>query len=150
MGKAELHVLDDRVVQFVATDANRQRAHDAAEGDDGDLGGAATDVDDHVARGLMHRKAGADRRGHRLLDDEDLAGPGRVAGILDCALLDAGDARGDADDEARLGEVTALVHLLDEVAQHALRGVEVGDDAVLQRTDRHDVAGRASDHALGL
>ena len=43
-----------------------------------------------------------------------------------------------------------LVHLLDEVAEHPLGGVEVGDDAVLERTDRDDVAGRTADHLLGL
>jgi hypothetical protein len=72
---------------------------------------------------------------------------GLVAGVLDRALLHAGDAARHADDDARLGEVPALVHLLDEVAQHPLGGVEVGDDAVAQRPDRHDVrraCGRSS------
>ena len=44
----------------------------------------------------------------------------------------------------------ALVHLLDEVAEHLLADVEVGDDAVLQRADGLDVAGRAPDHPLRL
>ena len=43
-----------------------------------------------------------------------------------------------------------LVHLLDEVAQHLLGHVEVGDDAVLQRPDRRDRARRAAEHPLGL
>ena len=43
-----------------------------------------------------------------------------------------------------------VVHLLDEVAQHLLGHVEVGDDAVLQRADRGDRPGRAAEHALGL
>ena len=43
-----------------------------------------------------------------------------------------------------------LVHLLDEVAQHLLADLEVGDDAVLQRPDGLDVRRRAADHALGL
>src|SRR3569832_1076164 len=42
------------------------------------------------------------------------------------------------------------VHLADEVAQHALGGVEVGDDAVFERAHRDDVGRRAADHALGL
>ena len=45
---------------------------------------------------------------------------------------------------------TVLVHLLDEVAEHLLGDVEVGDDAVLQRADGGDRAGRAAEHALGL
>src|SRR3954471_20499461 len=94
--------------------------------------------------------AGADRRGHGLLDDVDLARARLVAGVLDRALLDAGDAGRHADDDARLGEVAAAVQLLDEVAEHPLGRLEVGDDAVLQRPDRHDVAGGAADHPLRL
>ena len=76
--------------------------------------------------------------------------PRRDRRFLDRALLHPGDAGGDADDHARLREETALVHLLDEVAEHLLRDVEVGDDAVLQGTNGLDVARRAADHALGL
>ena len=43
-----------------------------------------------------------------------------------------------------------LVDLLDEVAQHLLRHVEVGDDAVLQRPDGLNGARRAPEHPLGL
>jgi hypothetical protein len=42
------------------------------------------------------------------------------------------------------------VHLLNEVAEHPLGHVEVGDHAVLERPDRHDIARRAADHPLGL
>ena len=44
-----LKVLHDGVVHFVAGDADRTRVNDAGEGDDGDVGGAAADIDDHVA-----------------------------------------------------------------------------------------------------
>ena len=37
-----------------------------------------------------------------------------------------------------------------EGAQHGLGHVEIGDDAVLERADGDDVAGRAAEHALGL
>ena len=94
-------------------------------------------------------QAGADRGGHRLLDQVRLARAGRERGLLDRALLDAGDAGRHADDDARV-RPAVLVHLLDEVAQHLLGDVEVGDHAVLERPDRLDVAGRAAEHALGL
>ena len=42
------------------------------------------------------------------------------------------------------------MHLLDEVPQHLLGDVEVGDDAVLQRADRGDRARRATEHPLRL
>ena len=71
---------------------------DAAERDDGDLRRAAADVDDHAAAGLHDRQAGADRRGHRLLDEVGVARAGVERGVVDGALLDFGDAAGDADD----------------------------------------------------
>jgi len=42
------------------------------------------------------------------------------------------------------------VHLADEVAQHRLGDVEVGDDAVLHRADGGDVARGAAEHSLSL
>ena len=44
---------------------------------------------------------GADRGSHRLLDQVGLARAGREGRLLDCALLDAGDAGRHADDDAR-------------------------------------------------
>ena len=38
----------------------------------------------------------------------------------------------------------------DEVAEHLLADLEVGDDPVLQRPDRLDVAGGPTDHGLCL
>ena len=123
---------------------------DATERDDRDLGGAAADVDDHVAGRFVHREARADRGGHRLFDDVDgLARAGELCGFGHGALFDAGDARRNADDHAGMREA-ALMHLLDEVAQHLFADVEIGNDAVLQRTDRADVIRRAADHALRL
>ena len=88
----------------ISSPATRMRVvdDDAAEGDDGDLGGAAADVDDHAADRLVDRQAGADRGGHRLLDGVGLARAGGEGGVLGGALLDLGDAGGDADDDARV------------------------------------------------
>ena len=144
-----LDVVDDRLVHLVAADAQRLRDDDAAERDDGDLGRAAADVDDHVPGRLGDRQPGADRGGHRLLDQVRLARAGRERRLLDGALLDARDAGRNADDDARVREAV-LVHLLDEVPEHLLGDVEVGDDAVLERADRGDRAGRAAEHPLRL
>ena len=73
-----------------------------------------------------------------------------MAGFLDGALLDSGDSARHRDDYARLGQAAASVHFLDEIAQHALGDVEVGDYPVFQRPDRDDIAGRTAYHALGL
>ena len=40
--------------------------------------------------------------------------------------------------------------VFEEVAQHLLGDVEVGDDAVLERTHRDDAVGSAAQHPLGL
>jgi hypothetical protein len=145
-----LHPRDDRLVEVVAGRADAHAGDDAAEADHRDLGRAAADVDDHVAGGLVDRQTRADRGRHRLLDDVDPARSGLVAGLLHRALLHGSDAAGHADDHARLGEVATPVHLLDEVAQHLLGRLEVGDHAVLERPDGGDVVGGAADHALGL
>ena len=44
----------------------------------------------------------------------------------------------------------AVVHLGDEMPQHRLGHFEVRDHAIFQRAHRHDVAGRAAEHALGF
>ena len=38
----------------------------------------------------------------------------------------------------------------DKILQHHLRNVELGDDAIAQRTDDRDIPGRPSHHLLGL
>ena len=43
-----------------------------------------------------------------------------------------------------------LVHLVDEVPEHLLGDVEVGDHAVLERADGGDRARRSAEHALRL
>src|SRR5215210_3616890 len=55
-----LHVIDDRLVELVAADADRLRHDDAAERDHGHLARLAPDVDYHVAGGHAHLQAGAD------------------------------------------------------------------------------------------
>ena len=101
---------------------------------------------------LLDGEARADRGRHRLLDEVRVAGAGLHGRLEHGALLDLGDARGHADDHARLRLPREAVHpgLVDEVAQHRLGDLEVGDDAVLERPDGDDVARRAAEHALGL
>ena len=68
------------------------------------------------------------------------------AGLLDGALLHHRHARGDADHDARAKDNTASDHLLDKKAHHALGNVIVCDNAVTQRPDRNNIAGRTPDH----
>ena len=119
------------------------------KGDDGDIRGAAADVDDQVPVGLGDVDAGADGRGHGLLDQIHAAGAGLDAGVDHGALLHLGDAGGHADDDPGLEQLEA-VDLVDKFLEHALGHVVIGNHAVAQGTDRHDVAGRAAQHGLGV
>jgi hypothetical protein len=114
------------------------------------VGGAAADVDDHVAGRGGDVEAGADRRGHRLLDQVDLARAGRERRLLDRALLHARDAGRHADHDTRPHQAAAVVRLADEVAEHRLRHLEVRDHAILDRADRADRLRRPAQHLLGL
>ena len=91
----------------------------------------------------------ADGGRHGLLDRVGAAGAGVIGGLLDGAALDRCYARGNADDDARAGPL-AVVDLLDEVPQHLLGYVEVGDDPVAEGSDGRDVGGGAADHPLRL
>jgi len=56
-----------------------------------------------------------------------------------------------ADDDLRLlTEGGTLVDLADEMLDHLLRGLEVGDDAFAHRADRLDRTGSPAQHQLGI
>src|SRR5690606_6897049 len=96
-------------------------------------------------------KTHADRGGHRLGDEEDLASAGGERGGADRAALDLGDPRRYADDDLRLGTEEPLrQNRLKEVAEHDLRHVDVGDDAVTKRADRQRAIRGPAEHPLGL
>jgi hypothetical protein len=143
---------DDVLVHLVAGDADGAADDDAAHGKDGHFGRAAADVDDHAAARFDDRQPGADGRGHWLFDQIRLARAGGDGGVVDGALLYLGDAAGHADDDARPGEghEHLLVGLVDEVLEHRLGDLELGDDAVAQGADGDDVAGGAADHLARL
>ena len=144
------HVVDDRLVELVAGDLEGDVGHHAGHRHHGHVGGAAADVDDHVAARLPHRQPGADGGRHRLLDEPHLAHARVLGGLAHGLALDVGDPGGDRDDEARAHEVAAIVDLGDEVLEHRLGDGEVGDDAVAHRPNRDDVARRLAEHLLGL
>ena len=142
-------VVGDGVIHLVAPDPDRAGDHDPPEGDHRHLAGPPADVDDHPADRLLDRQPGADGRGDRLLDQMHPPGAGGQRGLLHGPLLDLGDARGSADDQARMGHAP-VEHLADEVAQHLLGDLEIGDHAVAQRARGRDRGRGAPDHPLGL
>src|SRR5690606_2107983 len=108
-----LDVLDDRVVHLVAGDANGLAVNDAGKRDDGNVGGAPADVDDHVARRLGDRHPGPDRRRHGLFHEVDLTGLRAIGAVLHRALFDLGDLARHADHDAGPDPDVAVVGLLD-------------------------------------
>ena len=141
-----LDVLRDGLVHGVAGHAHRLAVDDAGERDDGDVGGAAADVHDHVAGGFRDRQPGANRRRHGFLDQVHLAGFRAIGAVLHRAPLDLRDLGRDADDDARADEALAAMGLLDEVAEHLLGRFEVGDHAVAHGADGRDAAGGPTEH----
>src|SRR5262249_491593 len=150
-------VLDDRLVHLVARDPDRVAIHRAAHRDDGHLGRAASDVDDQVAARLVNRQAPTDGRGPPPPYSLHPARAGPQRRRAPRAVVALRDARRDADYHARpvegpgpLASGRDLPRALDEILQHPLGDVEVGDDAILQRAQRLDVLGGAAEHRLGL
>ena len=80
----------------------------------------------------------------------NFAGLGAHRAVFHRAALDLCDLRRDADDDARPQPPAAAVRLADEMRQHLLGRFEVGNDAVLHRLDRPDVARRPAEHFLGF
>src|SRR5208282_3625219 len=106
------------------------------------LGAALTDEEVMVAADI-----GNDRLVHLVAPD-----PNRSA-IDDAAKrqhLHRGRARGHTDDDLRRREAAAVERLADEMLDHFLRYLEIGDDAVAQRPDRLNVARSAADHQFRL
>ena len=94
---------------------------------------------------------GADRRRHGFLDEVHLARLRPVRAVFHRALLDLRDLGRHTDDDSRAHpDVPVVVRLLDEVGEHLLGVLEVGDDAVLHRLDGDDVARGAAEHVLGF
>src|SRR5271156_4624977 len=141
---------NDRLVHLVPADPNRSAIDDAAKRQHRHLGGPAADIYDHRAGRLGHRKAGTDRCRHRLLDQKNPPCASTFSRFSDRAPLYRGRARGHTDDDLRRGEAAAVVRLADEMLDHFLRYLEIGDDAVAQRPDRLNVAWSAADHQFRL
>ena len=103
-----------------------------------------------MAVGLGDVDARADGGRHRFLDQIHAACARLDAGVHHGTLLYLGDAGGHTDNDPRLEHLEAAGDLVNELLQHPLRHVIVGDDALTQGTNGHDVAGGTAQHGLGL
>jgi hypothetical protein len=134
----------------MASSAQRALSAEAAQGDDRDLGRAAADIHNHVAHRVGHRQAGPDGRSHGLINDLALVGAGLAGGVFHGAALDFGDARRHPHDHARVRKPALRLDLADEMPQHGLGDVEVGDDAVAQGAHGRDARRSPPYHPLGV
>ncbi len=149
-----LDALADGRVHGVAGDADGLGNDDAAKGDDGDFRRAAADIDDHAAGRLRDGKARTDGGGHGFLGEVYMVGAGLESCFLNRALLHFRDAGGDGDHHAGKHdgekELAARADLADEILEHVLRDLEIGNHAVAHGADGSDAAGGAPDHAFRL
>ena len=95
-------------------------------------------------------KPGADRRDHGLLHQMHFTGFRAIGRIHYSAFFHLRDFAGNPDHDARMNQHFAAVRLLNEVIQHLLSDLEIGDHAVFHRLDGDDIAGRAAQHFLGF
>ena len=117
----------------------------AAQGGHGHLARSTADVDDQRANRLTNRQSGADRTGERLLDQVSAAGSRRPRRVHNRISLNLGDPAGNADDHVRPRPATGS-DLADEMPQHLLGRLEVGDDTMAKRAARGDMCRRSTDH----
>ena len=96
---------------------------------DGHFRGAAADIDDERANRLGDRQVGADRGREWLLDQVSAGGAGRQRRLLDRRAFNLGDTAWDANHDVG-ARTEAVDRAADEVAEHLLRDLEVGDHAV--------------------
>ena len=141
---------DDRLVHAVTADADRAGVDDVTKREHRDFGGAAADVDDHVARGVGDGHARADGGGDGFSNETRTAGTRRQNRLANGALFHWGGAMGHADDDLGFGKCGAFVDFADEVLDHLLSTVEIRDHPVAHRPDRLDGAGGAAEHQLGI
>ena len=142
--------MDDRLIHLVSGDPHRTRVDDTAQADHGDVGRAAADIDDHVSVWLRDRQAGADGRRHRFFDEIDLRSFCTIRGVFDSASFHLSNFRRNPDHNTRAHPRLSIVGLADEVLKHLLRDFKVGDDTILHRANRNDVAGRTAQHVFRI
>jgi hypothetical protein len=140
---------DDRVVEFVAADADGVRNDEGAERGDRDLARASADVDDQGADRLADREPGPNRGRERLVDQRGVRGAGSERCLLDRAPLDGSDPARHAHHHVG-SRMSSAEDTTDEVAQHLFGRLEIGDHAVSKRPCRCDVRRCAPDHLARL
>ena len=145
------HVFANVGCKVVACHFNGVVRDDTSHGNHGDLRGSAADVHNHVAFGGVDIETNADCGSHGLVNEIDIAAAGVFCAVAHGTELNFGRTGGDSDDHSYAGceEMSAGAHHVDQAAHHLFASVEVGNHAVLQRTDHADLFARLFIHELG-
>ena len=135
----------------VLTDGQALVDHAGPHGDDGDVGDAAADVDDHFPVGFADGKIGPQGGGDGPGDDLRAARAGFKQAGGDGAALRLIQGRGDGHDDPRALENMLAVGLDHEMKKHrADQGQVFPGDAALQRPFDDDASGGAAEHFMGI
>ena len=146
------HVLLDVGRQVVAGRADGVVGHDTAQRDNGNLGAAAADIDNHVPLRGLYVDAHADGGCHRFENQVNITAVGMLGRVAHGTQLHFRRATGHADDHAQRGreEPRPRVNHLDKSAHHLLASREVGYHTVAQRAHGTYVVVCLLIHHLGL
>ncbi len=139
-------VIDDGVIDFIATDADALGVDDSGKGNDSDFGGTTADINNHIGGRFVDREPHADCGGHRFFNKDNIACARPDGGILNSAPLDFGNPGGNGNNDAGCDESFFAVHLVDEITEHCFRDLKVCNHAVLHGANRGDVARSAAQH----
>src|SRR3989344_716875 len=143
-------VVGDRGIDAVPRALHRSRRNDAAQSEDGDVGRAAADIDDHVSGRFLNGDACADGGEDGLLHDICVLRSRLDRRLDDCAALGRGDSCRHREQHLRFPDVPFAERLADEVAEHGLGHAVIGDDTVFHGTVRDDGFGCLPYHILRL
>ena len=139
--------------EYVTGHADGFLLDDTAQGNDGDLRGAAADIHHHIALGGFHVQADTEGCGHGFVDQVHVTAAGMFRRVTHRTDLHFRGAGGDAHYQFQVGGEEAAVtgiDLADESADHHFRGVEVGDNAVPQGPHGLDARIGLFVHQFGL
>eukprot|EP00043_Microstomoeca_roanoka_P023785 m.259418 g.259418 ORF g.259418 m.259418 type:complete len:316 (-) comp35303_c0_seq1:250-1197(-) len=135
------NITDQRLVHLVSAHAHTGCEHNTRKRKHGYLGGTAAYINHHGALWLCHRQAGANCRGHRLINQIHLTGTSLFSRFLYGLALHRCGTTGYTHNNLRARK-RAVVDLLDKMLDHLLGNMEIGNHTVPQRANGLNAAWR--------
>ena len=144
------HIFDDRLVELVAGHAHGHRGDNVSQGDHSHFCRAAANIDDHAASGFCHRQSCANGSRHGFFNQFYIFGTSLTGRIFYSAAFYFRYTGGNTYDHAGTAKGTIVQRFANEVFEHGCRYVKVSNDAIFQRTNRHNGTGRTANHFFRL